>query len=168
MRYMLNPKKEYKPMIKTRKTIIFALATLLVLGVIIRFGLAWDDGCTQGFWKNHPEAWPAHIQPGDDLADYFVAAPPELLGDTLMDALNYRGGKGYLGAARILLRTAVTAMLNIEHSDVEYIGYHRGFPFLVDLQDAVNDALNSGDRECMLVLSEDLDYYNNWGCPLGD
>jgi len=168
MLFMLNPKKEYKPMIKTRKTIIFALATLLVLGVIIRFGLAWDDGCTPGFWKNHPEAWPVHIQPGEDLADYFVAAPSNLWGDTLMDALNYRGGKGYLGAARILLRTAVTAMLNIEHPGVEYIGFHRGFRSLVELQIAVNDALSSGDREFMLVLAEDLDFYNNYGCPLGD
>ena len=94
--------------------------------------------------------------------------PAELQGDSLIMALKYPGGKGPLGAARILLRTAVAAMLNILHLDVQYRGWDFGIKDFEDLQTMVDNALDSGDRECMLVLAEELDGYNNWNCPVGD
>ncbi len=151
---------------KTRNVTIFALAVLFMLGLIVRPGLGWHDGCTPGFWKNHPEAWLS--DPDSLLTNYFDEVPAALQGDSLIMALKYPGGKGYLGAARILLRTAVAAMLNIQHPDVEYRGWHFGFKDVGDLKIAVDGALNSLDRELILDLAEELDGYNNWNCPLGD
>jgi hypothetical protein len=163
---MLNLKKESITMIKTRNATIFALAVFFMLGLIVRPGLGWHDGCTPGFWKNHTEAWP--IEPTSKLTDYFTEVPTLLQGDSLIKALKYPGGSGYLGAARILLRTAVAAMLNIQHPDVEYRGWDFGFKDFEDLRIAVDGALFYGDREQILSLAEELDGYNNWNCPLGD
>ena len=161
-------------MIRMKNTIIFALVALLMLGVMVKLTLAWHDGCTPGFWKNHPGEWPndpstgSQLDPNSLLVNYFFAVPGELAGDSLLEALKYRGGRGDLGAARILLRTAVAAMLNILHPDVRYRGWDFGIQNFEDLQTMVDNALDSGDRECMLVLAEELDGYNNWYCPLGD
>ena len=161
-------------MIKMRNTIIFGLAVLLVLGVMVKLALAWHDGCTPGFWKNHPEAWPidpstgSQLDPDLDLVNYFFVVPGQLAGDTLLEALKYRGGRGDLGAARILLRTAVAAMLNIVHPTVQYRGHDFGIQDFEDLRTMVDNALISGVREEMLDLAELLDGYNNWYCPLGD
>jgi hypothetical protein len=81
--------------------------------------------------------------------------------DTLLDALRYHGGSGLPGAARILLRAAVAAVLNAQSPDINY-------PLsLVQIQTAVNNALASGDRDTMLNLASALDNDNNLGCPLG-
>ena len=48
---------------------------------------------------------------------------PDTLGldnNTLLDALNYGGGSGVTGGARILLRAAVAALLNAAHPDIDY------------------------------------------------
>jgi len=161
-------------MIKMKNTIIFALAALLVLGVMVKLASAWHDGCTPGFWKNHPEAWPLdpstgfQLDPDLNLVGDFFDVPGELMEDSLLEALKYRGGRGDVAAARILLRTAVAAMLNILHPVVGYRGYDFGIQELEDLQFMVDNALNSGVREEMLDLAELLDGYNNWYCPLGD
>ena len=155
----------------TGKTTSFIFIVLFVLGlstVLMRPASAWDDGCTQGFWKNHTDSWPSDILPGDMLVTYFQSAPPDLENDSLMDALRYHGGRGYLGAARILLRTSVAALLNIEHPAVRYHGHDFGFVNSCVLQAEVNAALDFGDRNSMLDLAEELDGYNNWYCPLGD
>jgi hypothetical protein len=161
-------------MIKMRNTIMFALAFLLVLGVMLKLASAWHDGCTPGFWKNHPEAWPIDPSTGYqldtdlDLVSNFFIVPGQLAGDSLLEALKYRGGRGNLGAARILLRTAVAAMLNILHPAVQYRGHDFGIQDFGDLKTMVDNALSSGAREEMLELAELLDGYNNWYCPFGD
>jgi hypothetical protein len=78
----------------------------------------------------------------------------------MLDALRYPGGNGLPGAARILLRAAVAAVLNARSPAINY-------PLSVaQIQFAVNNALASGDRDTMLDLASSLDRNNNLGCPL--
>jgi len=84
----------------------------------------------------------------------------ELTGDHLIDALQYQGGRGDIGAARILLRSAVGALLNAAHPDINY----PLSPSII-IHD-VNDALASHDRDTMLDLKDVLDGYNNLGAEL--
>jgi hypothetical protein len=118
-----------------------------------------EEGCTPGFWKNHPEAWVGFL-PGQTLESVFDV-PNELGLDnvTLEAALSFDGGSGIDGAARILLRAAVAALLNAAHPDVD-------FPLTTAQVIAqVNEALASNDRETMIGVAEELDILNNLGCP---
>ncbi|MHB1455239.1 MAG: DUF7507 domain-containing protein [Saccharofermentanales bacterium] len=116
------------------------------------------EGLTPGFWKNHPDLW-VDYDPDDLVGDVFdiPAALSALADDTLMEALNYKGGSGAIGAARNLLRQAVAALLNASHPDVNYAMTE------AEIIDAVNDALASMDREIMDMLKDQLDMYNNAG-----
>ncbi|MFC1969666.1 collagen binding domain-containing protein, partial [Chloroflexota bacterium] len=122
-------------------------------------------GCTPGYWKNHLEDWPPTGYEPDQIVSSVFTVPTcvdELAGDTLLEALEYPGGDGTVGAARILLRAAVAAVLNAAYPDVNY-------PRTVgEVINAVNNALASCDRDTMLSLAADLDRDNNLGCPLGE
>ena len=78
--------------------------------------------------------------------------------DSLLDALNYGGGPGPPGAAAILVRQAVAALLNAAY----------GFYPLTTAQviGMVNSALATNDRTVMLTLSDSLDSLNNLVCPV--
>jgi len=80
--------------------------------------------------------------------------------DTLLDALNYNGGSGRTGAARILLRAAVAALLNAASPNVDYPRTP------AEVITSVNVALTSNSRSTMLTLAAELDRDNNLGCPL--
>ncbi|HEU0292704.1 MAG TPA: hypothetical protein VFR47_08200 [Anaerolineales bacterium] len=79
---------------------------------------------------------------------------------TLRQALSLRGGSRTTGAARILLRAAVAALLDSAHPD---INYPRS---AADIIADVNAALASLNRSTMLNLAAELDADNNLGCPL--
>ena len=79
---------------------------------------------------------------------------------TLRQALSFSGGSGTTGGARILLRAAVSALLNSAHPDVNYP--RTTAEIIAD----VNAALASGNRSVMLDLASELDADNNLGCPL--
>jgi hypothetical protein len=147
-----------------RKTTVFVLAALVALSLTASSALANDcscvRSCTQGFWKNHLDAWVATgLSPSHTVGVVFTDAPSELTGDTLLDALKYKGGPGKLGGARILLRAAVAALLNEAHPGVEYPADDTK-----EVIDDVNEALRSQDRGTMLCFYEFLDYINNLGC----
>ena len=77
-----------------------------------------------------------------------------------MQALNFGGGSGNCGAAQILLRASVAALLNAADGDIAY-------PMDVgEVISAVNAALASCNRTCILALATELDMYNNYGCPI--
>lgn len=118
------------------------------------------EGCTPGYWKNHPNAWSkTGYLNGQSVSSVFSGA--ESLSDaTLLEALNFGGGSGVDGAKRILLRAAVAALLNAAHPDVNYE--------LTTAQviSQVSAALETNDRSTILALAEKLDGYNNAGCPL--
>lgn len=120
-----------------------------------------DEGCTPGYWKaeQHHDSWEGHA-PGDLVGSVFTGADASLADDTLLQALNYTGGSGLLGAQRILLRAAVAALLNASSTGVDYT--------LTEAQviAAVDAALASGDRDTILAAAADLDADNNLGCPL--
>jgi len=119
-------------------------------------GTARYEGFTPGFWKNHPRAWVGFGT--SNLVGNVFDIPSELsdlADDTLMQALNYGGGRDIIGAARNLLRTAVAAILNAAHPNVTY-------PMsLGDIIDDVNEALASLNRTTMGRLQAILDAYNN-------
>lgn len=122
-----------------------------------------DEGCTPGYWKNHTDSWPpTGYSTGQKVKDVFVEAAgfPSQGDSTLLDALSFAGGPGTAGAAEILLRAAVAALLNSAHPDVAYPRT------TAQVLAAVEVALDSNDRDTMLVLAAALDADNNLGCPL--
>ena len=151
--------------------LLFALVAGLGLAAPAHAVNTGNEGCTPGYWKNHPESW-QEVRPGSLLTyDHpstafppFAPSTSDLDGngtaDTFMDALRFKGGSGLVGAERILLRAAVAAWLNAAH---EGVGYPlRRNQFVAD----VNAAIASGDRQTMLDLAAELDRLNNLGCPL--
>jgi hypothetical protein len=124
-------------------------------------GYYGDQGCTPGFWKNHPDLEFWYYLPGEGVDPVFDV--PDSFGldnFTLLEALSFSGGPGETGAAQILLRAAVAALLNGASPVVDY-------PLdQSTVISVVNAALASGDRDTMLSLAGLLDYFNNFGCPL--
>jgi hypothetical protein len=133
-----------------------------------------DCGCTPGFWKNHLDAWPEEAEPDITLGIYGDGKFPSPGGvwyfyedlngdgddDSLLDALNYKGGPGIDGAKRILLRAAVAASLNKYAFDDNYPdSYYM-------MQNVYVEIKNGDDREAMIALAEQLDEWNNAVCPL--
>ena len=78
--------------------------------------------CSPGFWKNHPDCWCEDYDPSDRVDSVFTVPSElsELADDSLMKAAKYGGGGGVIGAARNLLRHAVSALLNACSDDVDY------------------------------------------------
>ncbi|HEX5757639.1 MAG TPA: hypothetical protein VF121_00435 [Thermoanaerobaculia bacterium] len=122
-----------------------------------------EEGCTPGYWKNHTDSWAGTgYSPGQTTGSVFAgaAAFPSLASKTLLQSLQAGGGPGTLGAAQILLRAAVAALLNAAHPDVDYP--RTTAEIIAD----VNAALGSNNRDTMLALASQLDADNNLGCPL--
>ncbi|MDR7523278.1 MAG: hypothetical protein QN168_12540 [Armatimonadota bacterium] len=118
-------------------------------------------GCTPGFWKNHPTAWVGYSSSAP-VGGVFAIPFPSLAGATLLQALGFTGGSGVEGAARILLRAAVAALLNSAHPSVS-----GGYPYTTaQVISMTNAALAIGDRSTMLGLASNFDTANNLGCPL--
>jgi hypothetical protein len=117
-------------------------------------------GCTPGYWKNHTERWASLT--GTTLSSLYPAsANYGLGGSTLLQSLSFRGGRGTLGSAYILLRAAAAAYLN------SLPQYNLNYPLTTaQITSAVNAALASNDRGTMISLAALLDIANNLGCPL--
>jgi hypothetical protein len=91
------------------------------------------EGCTPGFWKNHPDCWCDSYTEAtlvSDVFDRLKAAPYDTVDDddrksdfdtdTLADSIRYRGGPELAGSVRNMLRHATAALLNGCSSDVGY------------------------------------------------
>lgn len=119
------------------------------------------QGCTPGYWKNHPDAWgPTGFSTGQAVGGVFSGVDPSLSGSSLLGALSFQGGSTIVGAQEILLRAAVAALLNAAHPDVSY----PRSPAQVVAE--VNAALATASRDAILALASALDADNNAGCPL--
>jgi hypothetical protein len=122
-----------------------------------------EQGCTPGYWKNHPDCWECY-DPDALVCDVFTI-PAELAAIfcdndlTMMDAmLTARGGRGVGGPARMLMFHAVAAVLNACDADIAY-------PMTGSaVISAVNAALATLDRGEIITLKSMLDMYNNYGC----
>lgn len=120
-----------------------------------------NEGCTPGYWKNHPEAWPTEYSPTDHVGDVWdVARFPSLADDTLLEALGYKGGPGLEDMARILLRQAVAALLNVKHDGVDYPYWDSGVITQTNLR------LLNGTRAQMEARKNLWAAANELGCPL--
>jgi hypothetical protein len=121
-----------------------------------------EEGCTPGFWKNHPARWAATgLSRSQTLESVFDV--PDAFGvdnSTLLAALSFSGGPALADAARLLLHHAVAALLNASHPGVDY---PRAAGTIIT---QVNAALASNSRSTMLALKNALDRDNNLGCPL--
>jgi hypothetical protein len=123
-----------------------------------------SQGCTPGFWKQsqHLDSWvPTGYAPSQTLESVFDV--PDALGKdavTLLAALDGAGGTDLIGAAEILLRAAVAAILNAAHPGIQYA--RTAASVIAD----VNAALATMDRDTMLALAAQLDTDNNAACPL--
>jgi Beta-propeller repeat len=123
------------------------------------------EGCAAGFWKQTRQLddWvAAGFSPSQSLESVFdVPDQCGLDSFTLLQALNFKGGDTEMcGASRILLRSAVAALLNSGHPDVDY-------PLTTaQVIAGVNAALASGDRPTILALASELDASNNLGSDL--
>lgn len=132
------------------------------------------EACSHGFWKNHPEEWEGlDYSPSDLIVDVFTSAGNFVGDDTLMDALEYKGGRGLDGAARILLRQGVAALLNeaLDADDDNPWDYPYDYPDGVIAEvnlalDAIAGETEKEHRRRILDLSEKLEGYNNGLCPL--
>jgi hypothetical protein len=128
------------------------------------------EGCTPGFWSQNGirrNAWPSGYAPADLTSGVFSGATGHLGSATLLEALEgYRGPRSSRntveGASEILLRAAVAAVLNAEVFGASY-----GAQSAAWIRTAVNDALDSSNRQVILDLAAQLDAWNNSGsCPL--
>ncbi|HZF09768.1 MAG TPA: hypothetical protein VFE33_13340, partial [Thermoanaerobaculia bacterium] len=122
-----------------------------------------SQGCSPGYWKNHPSAWSATgYSTGQIVSNVFHEATrfPSLGSSTLLQALSFQGGSGLDGAAQTLLRAAVAALLNAADS---HLNYPRQPSAVIS---SVNSSLSSGDRNNMQTLASQLDTDNNLSCPL--
>ena len=124
------------------------------------------QGCTPGFWKNHTACWQTWatatpLYPDQTLESIFDVPDDYGLDNvTLLSALQGGGGPGLPGAAQVLLRAAVAALLNAAHTDIDY---PRTWASIIA---DVNTALASRNRQTMLNLAEALDRDNNSGCSI--
>ena len=139
------------------------LLCILLIGALTVPAIA-EQGCSLGFWKNHTDVWPMGYSPSDLVGSVFTvpADYSALASITLIDALKFKGGRGSIGGARILLRQAVAAVLNAAHSGVSYRLTEDEVISAVDL------ALASLHRDTIVDLAQDLDADNNGGCPIDE
>ena len=72
------------------------------------------EGCSHGFWKNHPDKWSGY-SPNQKVKSVFPAAPASIKDLTLLEGLKLGGG-----GANALTRQAVAALLNAAHPQVDY------------------------------------------------
>ena len=133
-----------------------------------QFMIAGFEGCTPGYWKQsqHFGSYPDGVFPDDTLA-FHGFVPDNGISDTttLLEALKFGGGKGELGAEKILLRAAVAGFLN--EGSLNY--------GLIDVVGQANTAMDSNDRQTMLTLAGTIDDANNAEddegnhlCPFGN
>lgn len=106
-------------------------------------GVPGNEGCTPGFWKNHPDMWPSPYRGDTRVSDAFGCAIGEF--ETLWDAISARGG-----GINKLARHGVAALLNAAHPYVDY-------PLSID---EVKYAV------CTSMNADFLAEYNELSCPL--
>jgi hypothetical protein len=121
------------------------------------------QGCSAGFWKAHPQAYPAPYTPNTSLGSVFIlpacGGVISLASATFAQALEFGGGPSLRDAAQVLMREGVAAVLNATAG----IGYPLSEAQVIS---EVNNALASCDRATILSEVARLNTFNNRFCPL--
>jgi hypothetical protein len=114
---------------------------------------AHDEGCSQGFWGNHFEDWPAASL--DPAADYDATLGVDLFDAdvTLGTAVNTGGGD-----LKAFGRQSVAALVSSRHPAVDYGLTEAQVRSLVR-------AVDLGQRD-MDEVADELEAFNTAGCPL--
>ncbi|OIU70796.1 hypothetical protein [Rossellomorea aquimaris] len=114
------------------------------------------QGCSDGYWKNHPEDWVGFC-PDNLFNVVFMRAvfDPDI---TLLEALQLMGG-----GINALARQAVGALLNASNPNVNY-------PFSVnEVREKFQAAFDSGDPTTIETQKNQFEFYNTeFICPLGE
>jgi len=108
-----------------------------------------DEGCTPGYWKNHPEDFPDAYGTTTTLGSIFTGLSSTEGAMTLSEALSTGGG-----GLNALLRHAAAALLNAASDDVAY-SYS-----IAEVVAMTNAAIASGSYEATKDL---FDAANNGG-----
>jgi hypothetical protein len=162
---------------KKRVTMVFLLSFLVVSLTALHVQAnppppTCPEGCTPGYWKNHTDSWVVY-SPEDLIGNVFGLWDDwfnlrEELSDiadyTLLEALNFKGGPGIEGAAKILLRSAVAALLNASHPDIDYSQTEELVLSIRLLFSADENPLK--EREDFIFISGKLEGWNELLCPL--
>ncbi len=117
-------------------------------------------GRTPGYWKNHTGDWPAAYSPTDKVGSVFQV-PAEcsaMANDTLLAALEYKGGPKLCDKAANLLRIGTSAVLSAEYYGSAY--GDGSYTSTASVIGAINDAL-AKDAKSMAALQKQLDQLNN-------
>jgi hypothetical protein len=101
--------------------------------VVLNFEEKGDEGCSQGYWKNHRNSWGSTDYDTRDQYNEVFDVPYY---KTLLGAIESGGGKEYA-----LGRQAVAALLNAAHPSIDY------FYSEDEVIDIVQDAYGTGDFE---------------------
>ena len=125
-------------------------------------------GRSPGFWKNHPSEWVSGYLPTAYIQNVFTV-PSTLLTsgvldldankvkDTLMAGLAYKGGSTLSGAAQILFRASVAALLNKAYYGADYPAESSVGALIAH----VNAVLATQSRTEYLALASIYDKWNN-------
>jgi hypothetical protein len=120
---------------------------------------AGTEGCTPGYWKNHPESWPPSITPEALIEAFFnpndwgvVDFPGN---PTMMDALTAKGGD-----VNALMRHAAAAILNAATRDMGLLDYH------YDLGEVRNEVIGAFAWGKLEQSKNNLEAANEGVCPL--
>jgi uncharacterized repeat protein (TIGR01451 family) len=128
----------------------------------------WWYGRTPGYWKTHSEAWTSGYTPTMFIQNVF-SVPSGLLSsgildlnkngtkDSLMQGLAYQGGSGITGAAQILFRAAIAALLNEAYYGADYPAEVSPSALITN----VNTVLATNNRAQYLALASYYDFWNN-------
>ena len=128
----------------------------------------WWYGRTPGYWKNHPEAWNSGYTPTMFIQSVFNVPSGILTSgildfnkngvkDSLMNGLAYQGGSGITGAAQVLFRAAIAALLNEAYYGVDYPAEVSTTALITK----VNTVLTTNDRAQYIALASYYDFWNN-------
>lgn len=142
---------------------------IMVSGIVLTLFSGTVSACagghTPGWWKKDRPAWDTtQYTQGTLLTDVFtIPSRPGFDyfdGKTFYHALRFHGGPGLVGAARILFRAAVAALLNADSYHPDWF-----YPYYVaDIISDVNLVLTQ-QRSNMLTLAGIFDNFNNLGVP---
>jgi hypothetical protein len=140
---------------------ISIIATVLLGGQTLHQQIVYGDepeGCGAGYWKNpdHFDEWP--VNPDDPFALVFVfsqgffSEPPI---PSYLDVLKMKGGTPMEKLGKEVLVMA----LNFVHLDINY-----GLS-LAEIELILEAAFLNNDPEEILDAKDQLEFFNNMGCP---
>jgi hypothetical protein len=126
-----------------------------------------DEGCTPGYWKNHPDAWCSDYNPEDEFFTVFTGTTSfrGLDEDLTLDEALTLGGGGF----NALARHAAAALLNACSDGVNYPYTEQAIiTAVVALFNGNTATLGNQTFNTVNALKDKLDEANNLGCPLGN